>query len=87
MSFLGKTIKLPVHSEFQLPVQGNELIRHKDEEKTNVKIELKTESSKDQNENSPTNMSIEENNDEKVMLDGGFNSRVGFPLLCSQILF
>ena len=25
----GKTIKLPVHSEFELPEEGNELIRHK----------------------------------------------------------
>lgn len=57
---------MPVHSEFEIPVEGNELIRHKDGETANGESKSKVNGS----------TVPEESKDEKVIVENvGFNSR------------
>lgn len=80
----GKTIRLPVHSEFELPLEGNDLIRHKMGENVNKSNEclncFDDREEKNRQSNGKTEpMESSENSmiedDEKVILNSGFNSR------------
>lgn len=75
-----------MHSEFELPEEGNELIKHKGYKatKSNENLnELKEEnSSNDKSDDSGSKKALsgsentsQEDNDEEIVLDTGFNAR------------
>lgn len=94
----GKTIRLPVHSEFEIPLHSNELIRHRigenvnksneqinnesnirydrSPQQSNGKIDLKDLTSNEKNDATNNSTPISKIDEEdKISLDGGFNSR------------